>query len=316
MKFCQIEIVIELNSIKDIAKREEVKEQIANALTTSVDEAIIKKAEIESWIADSSNAISSNSIVEIIGFFETRGNKNNVAHNRIREKIVTKIVNSLFNSAIPATNNHELNIKLNSLVKFAKTKEGYFKNQANKYIHINQVINIANDGFAAENDEKVINYLVANHMDLLIKSWFKDLISINNGRYSYAPKHKIRTDWNSEDFDMMEPDVNSIVDAMLSATPIKTFNKNGVIINSNNAIEKQAFITSAKSFFEKLINEELALVVRDPYKILDIMFDKFSKTIPSITDGILASFIHDWIFDLSNTKQKTERKFWGIFAEV
>lgn len=313
MKFCQIEIVKELNSIKDIAEREEVKEKIADALTNSVDEAIIKKAEIESWIADSSNAISSNSIVEIVGFFETKGNKNNVAHNRIRGKIVNKIVNSLFNSAIPATNNHELNIKLNSLIKFARTKEGYSKNQSNKYIHINQVMNIANEGFAAENDEKVINYLIANHMDLLVKSWFKDLISINNGRYSYAPKHKIRTDWNSENFDTMEPDVNSLIDVMLSTTAIKMFNKNGDILNSNNSIEKQAFITSAKSFFEKLTNEELKLVVENPYKILDLMFDRFSNSVNDITDNILASFMHDWIYDLSNKKQKTERKFFSFF---
>ena len=160
MKFCQIEIVKGINSVNDSIKRDEIKAEIAKEYNISIDE-------LNRWIADGSNSVSSDPRKSILGFFESSKGKNNKAYNRIKRKCRNLIIDSLFNSKIPAVDNRELNSKLKSLISAKKT----FRNYSEPYKGIKDAIEIhkmGDNAFKEENDQFIIDYLLINHMDLVV----------------------------------------------------------------------------------------------------------------------------------------------------
>lgn len=72
-----------------------------------------------------------------------------------------------------------------------------------------------------------------------------ELISYDNGVYSYDPEYKIRDDWNSEDFDSKEPDVNALIKVMLDQVNVGKFKDGKLTSIGTSSIEKQSFLSIA-----------------------------------------------------------------------
>ena len=306
MKFCQIEIVKSLNSINNPVDRGNVKREIAEALGISIDI-------IDNWIADGSNSISSNPILNILGFFDSKNGKNNRAYNRIRKKFRSIIIDRLFNSSYIAVDNRELNDNINNLIVSKKVVRGY--NEANKGLFDSvRIYKMGDSIFNEENDEFILDYLMINHMDLLINSWLKELVACNNGVYTYNPEYNIRTDYNSEKFDEQEPDVNALIKVLLDSVDVSKF-KNGIKVDQKHyfSIEKNAFLYVASNFMNKLSAKEYKECVDNPYYILEVIKNKYKgSTTHSLEDNVLASFVDKYLFDL---KTGDERNFLRSFKD-
>lgn len=307
MKFCQIEIVKGINSVNDSIKRNEIKAEIAKEYNISIDE-------LNRWIADGSNSVSSDPRRSILGFFESSKGKNNKAYNRIKRKCRNLIIDSLFNSRTPAVDNRELNSKLQSLIS-AKMN---FRNYSEQYKGIKDAIEIykmGDNAFKEENDQFIIDYLLINHMDLIVGAWLNELISYDNGVYSYDPEYKIRDDWNSEDFDSKEPDVNALIKVMLDQVNVGKFKDGKLTSIGTSSIEKQSFLSIATWFMNTLSNEDYAKCVENPYYILEVIKKRFvGATTHSLNENVLASFANKFLFDLSSGEEKQFLKSFKDFS--
>lgn len=166
MNSCEIKIVNEVKNSGDV-------KTLVGLLKES--NPTFSESELESKINElvsiSNNTISTNATEDLQSFFTTSNGKHNLAYNAVKLKVIDKIFEQIFNSDEIADNNRNLNLSLKFLQNRLKSERGY-KQGNNK--DIIDLFNILRDKDSYLDDESnydmLADYLIINHLDLVIKA--------------------------------------------------------------------------------------------------------------------------------------------------
>lgn len=252
--------------------------------------------EILSWVTEDIHAIPKTTKENIIRFFEDKeGNINKRLYINTKRLVRSKIIDAIFNSDLSLDDSSISDmLKWYSEDLYDLQYEGNIGSSIQHYLDIQNNINNANA-------DDIANYLIANHLPMVISVWFDDVISYDpdTNTYEFLQSHDISRDWTQEKM----PELNNILKLMLEATPLIDGNFNEI----NVRLKQKDFIDSAIKIIQSMNHEDYQKFVKDPYYIIEYLTELFGpnmvpSTVDNFSSNMMRSFVHQWIKNLSNNE--------------
>lgn len=301
MNFCELELA---KTVQRSGNVETVAKELYQADSTkSIDEIISYLNTIVETLRTQGGVFSPLGFQE---FFRVNGKIDNLTYVKVRQLIQQKISDSIFGN-IPALSDARLNNNMNTL------KRNALKSLSDSSLKLHYQYAYQKGQFINEqNAESIANYLIAYHLPTAVQAIARDLIKFDNNRFVFNIKTKVRTDWNSDQYDDKPAELNSSVKMILGVTPMldqegETVGTFKLTTNSFFFAISELFEDLEKDFVSNLNNDDLLdkssmwyqKIMDNPIELINYFlssdFDAYLESNSTLSGNILRSFVHKWI---------------------
>lgn len=300
MNFCELEIVRDIeNKISQGKTQDEVIKTVALEISnqSGLGVSSVEKA-LKDLLNEDTKTISPNTTENLIEFFRnSKGTIDHVAYSKVKGVAKNQILKSILSdSGFLVRNNVQLNAAFSNLSDTSKE----YCSTIDEYSSIAMYLDIkANKDEYLAMPFLVAQYLLAEHLPLVVQSWFKNLVKYNTdtNKYEFNIKDKVRQDYRDDS--EKEAELSSTLEIMLQATPLKKFRSDGSIeeVIYNRTLTKTNLFYAINDELNAMSDADYIQYLKDPYYLIEYLVKKYTKdgVHSTLSENVIHSFINEWI---------------------
>lgn len=312
LNYCKIQLA---NNVKSIAKSQNIStdeaiKMIAQGSGKSGSPDAVIMADLKEILSEETRILHPVNGATLVDFFkDADGNINHKLYEQVYQTVRIRLATELFINNI-VNDNNDLNFKLRAYRKRLESGHHYDQNPAqNVYDYYTIKKKISEGTSSTLFVSKVSDYLIINHLPILIQAWFNDVISYRPSYgYSFKIMHKLGEDWITKDQDDREPELNAILKLMLECVPISRlqysqfgWTQSPDKLPFEHTVVAKAFYDSIQNEFQNMSDEDFKLFIENPYSIINYLITKYNKEKIKNKNNLMHNIVRVWFGNGNST---------------